>query len=74
VANPQIANLNTLASLTTDIILLFIMLFGLFGLRFYKSSAFGMGRLLWRQGLIWLLVAFVADIIPTVFIALNLNG
>jgi hypothetical protein len=49
VANPQIANLNTLVSFTTDIILLLIMFFGLFRLRFHKSSTFGMGRLLWSQ-------------------------
>ncbi|KAI0269734.1 hypothetical protein BGY98DRAFT_1100954 [Russula aff. rugulosa BPL654] len=74
VANPHIANLNTLVSFTTDIILLFIMLFGLFRLRFHKSSAFGMGRTLWRQGLVWLSVAFIADVLPLVFIYLNLNG
>ncbi|KAI0267626.1 hypothetical protein BGY98DRAFT_1101885 [Russula aff. rugulosa BPL654] len=66
VANPHIANLNTLVSFTTDIILLFIMLFGLFRLRFHKSSAFGMGRTLWRQGLVWLSVAFIADVLPLV--------
>jgi hypothetical protein len=49
VTNPHIANLNSLVSFTTDAILLLIMFFGLFRLRFYKSSAFGMGRLLWRQ-------------------------
>jgi hypothetical protein len=49
VTNPQIANLNTLVSFSTDIILLLIMFFGLLRLRFHKSNAFGMGRLLWRQ-------------------------
>jgi hypothetical protein len=49
VANPHVTNLNILAIFTIDIILLFIMFFGLFRLRFHKSSAFGMGRLLWRQ-------------------------
>ena len=67
------------------------MFFGLFRLRFHKSWAFGMGRLLWRQvgclcfflavvatfslyvasysqlkGLVWLLVALIADILPLV--------
>ncbi|KAI0267593.1 hypothetical protein BGY98DRAFT_1180712 [Russula aff. rugulosa BPL654] len=73
VTNPQIANLNTLVTFTTDIILLLIMFFGLFRLRSHKSSAFGMGRLLWRQALVWLLVAFIADILPLVFVCLNLN-
>jgi hypothetical protein len=49
VANPHIANLNALVSFATDIILLLIMFFGLFRLHFHKSSAIGMGRLLWRQ-------------------------
>jgi hypothetical protein len=49
VANPHIAYLNAFVSFTTDTILLLIMLFGLFRLHFHKSSAFGMGRLLWKQ-------------------------
>lgn len=71
-ANPHIANINALISFTTDIILLLIMFFGLFRLHFHKS-VFGMGRLLWRQGPVWLLVAFIADILPLVFLCLNLN-
>jgi hypothetical protein len=49
VTNPRVGKLNALASFTTDIILLVVMFFGLFRLRFYKSNALGMGRLLWRQ-------------------------
>jgi hypothetical protein len=49
VANPHILRLNALVILPTDILLLLIMFFGLIRLRFHKSSAIGMGRLLWRQ-------------------------
>jgi hypothetical protein len=49
VANPHNLKLNALVILAVDIILLLIMLFGLIRLRFHKSSALGMGRLLWRQ-------------------------
>jgi hypothetical protein len=48
-ANPHILKLNALVILPVNIILLLIMFFGLFRLRFHKSSALGMGRLLWRQ-------------------------
>ena len=49
VANPHILKLNALVILPIDITLLLIMFFGLIRLRFHKSSAVGMGRLLWRQ-------------------------
>ncbi|KAF8504385.1 hypothetical protein F5888DRAFT_739430 [Russula emetica] len=50
------------------------MSFGLFRQGFHERSAFGLGRLLWKQGLIWLLVATIAEVLPAVFICLNLNG
>jgi hypothetical protein len=33
----------------------------------------GMGQLLWKQGHIWLFLATIAEVPPTVFIGLNLN-
>ncbi|KAI0282828.1 hypothetical protein BGY98DRAFT_62547 [Russula aff. rugulosa BPL654] len=73
VANPHILKLNALVILPIDITLLLIMFFGLIRQRFHKSSALGMGRLLWRQGLVWLLAAVIADILPVVLICLDLN-
>ncbi|KAF8490686.1 hypothetical protein F5888DRAFT_1099229 [Russula emetica] len=61
-------------SLITNTILLVTMLVGLFRLLISSSSAFGLGRLLWKQGVIWLLIATVAGVPPTVFIFLNLNA
>ncbi|KAN0118624.1 hypothetical protein V8E52_005047 [Russula decolorans] len=61
-----------IAVLITDVILLLIVLIGL--LRLHGSGgSFALGRLLWKQGVIWLLIATVAEVPPTVFIALNLN-
>jgi len=59
--------------LITDISLLLIMLVGLFRLRRH-GSAFGLNQVLWRQGVLWLLLATVADVPPVVFVLLNLNA
>ncbi|KAN0118740.1 hypothetical protein V8E52_004851 [Russula decolorans] len=56
-----------------DTILLVTMLIGLFRLLPDSSYAFGLGRLLWKQGIIWLLIATVAGVPAMVFIFLNLN-
>ena len=47
--NLHICVLNLLVTLATDIILLLIMFFGLLRLGFHERSAFGLGRLLWKQ-------------------------
>jgi hypothetical protein len=41
--------LNLIVLLATDVILLLIMFFGLLRLGFHERSAFGVGRLLWKQ-------------------------
>ncbi|KAH9956523.1 hypothetical protein BC827DRAFT_1270889 [Russula dissimulans] len=64
---------NFIVALCTDIVLLVIMLVGLLRLGFHERSAFGMGRLMWRQGLIWLLIATLAEVPTAVFICLDLN-
>ncbi|KAI0278275.1 hypothetical protein BGY98DRAFT_1096839 [Russula aff. rugulosa BPL654] len=81
VDNLHISELNMLVTLATDISLLLIMFFGLLRLGFHERSAFGLGRLLWKQapvrfhkGVIWLLVATIAEVPPAVFLILNLNG
>ncbi|KAF8487392.1 hypothetical protein DFH94DRAFT_25666 [Russula ochroleuca] len=62
-----------IGSLVSDIALLLIMLIGFLRLRREGGGAFALGRTLWRQGLIWLLLATVAEVPPTVLIILNLN-
>jgi len=65
--------LNMITAFITEIILVLIMLVGLLRLGFHESSVFGLGHLMWRQGLIWLFLATIAYIPPLVFISLNLN-
>jgi hypothetical protein len=62
-----------IGSLVSDLALLFIMLIGLLRLRREAGDAFALGRTLWKQGLIWLLFATVAEVPSTVFLILNLN-
>jgi len=62
-----------IAVLATDLILFFIMLSGLLRLRRQSGGVLDLGRLLWRQGVIWLLFATVAELTPVVFVCLNLN-
>jgi len=61
------------AMLITDIVLFCIMLVGLLRLRQRGGGMFELGRLLWKQGVIWLLIAAAAEIPPTVFVCLDLN-
>ncbi|KAH9964990.1 hypothetical protein BC827DRAFT_1186849 [Russula dissimulans] len=61
------------AMLGTDISLLLIMLAGLLRLRKRGGSKFELGRLLWKQGLIYLVVATTAEVVPVVFLSLDLN-
>jgi len=71
--NPQSSKLNIISILLTDISLLTTMLVGLSRLRGHRADTFGLGRLLWKQGVIWLFLATVAEVTPGVFISLNLN-
>ncbi|KAI0275782.1 hypothetical protein BGY98DRAFT_1098622 [Russula aff. rugulosa BPL654] len=54
-------------SVLTDTLLLVTMLVGLFRLFNFTdgNSTFGVGRLLWKQGIVWLLIATLAGIPPT---------
>jgi len=71
--NIQSERLNLIATLATDISLLIIMLIGLLRLRFHERSALGLGHLLWKQGLIWFLIATLVEVPNVVFICLDLN-
>jgi len=71
--NLQSLKLNILATLVSDILLLLIMLIGLLRMRYHERGAFSMGRLLWKQGLIWLFIATASEVPQAVFICLNLN-
>jgi len=72
--NTEGSNLNLFALLITDIALLFIMLAGLLRMRTRGGPTFGLTQLLWKQGVIWLLIAIAAEVPPVVFIILDLNA
>jgi len=65
----QKAKVNVLVSATTDLILLLTMLVGVLRL----ESGSSMWRMLYRQGVAWILLATVGLIPPTIFLFLNLN-
>lgn len=71
--NLNVTKASIFGSLSTDILLLVIMLVGLFNQDMIAGNAFGLGRTLWKQGLIWLLIATAAEVPPTIFMILNLN-
>jgi len=71
--NLESVKLSVVSSFVTDVTLLSIMLFGLHRLRRH-GCLMGLGRFLWNQGVIWLLIAVVTELLPTLFILLNLNG
>ncbi|KAI0274156.1 hypothetical protein BGY98DRAFT_93753 [Russula aff. rugulosa BPL654] len=71
--NPQNIKPNIMSSLIADVLLLVIMLVGLLRIRFGSGNTFGLERVLWKQGVIWLLFAIVCEIPPTVFVCLDLN-
>jgi len=62
------------AMLVTDIALLLIMLVGLLWLRHSGGGRFDLGRLLWKQGVMYLFIATIAEITPVVSIILDLNA
>jgi len=74
VLNSESTKLNVTATLVTDVVLLVIMLVGLLRLRLHGSTMFGLWKVLWSQGLIWLFLATVAELPSAVFVGLNLNG
>ncbi|KAH9962350.1 hypothetical protein BC827DRAFT_213863 [Russula dissimulans] len=71
--NIQSNKLAITAMPVTDITLLLIMLIGLLRLRHGGGGRFDLGQLLWKQGVIYLFVATIAEITPAVFILLELN-
>jgi len=71
--NPRSSTLTLVSILVTDFALLLIMLFGLLRLRGHGGGTLGLTRLLWTQGVIWLLIATAADVPPVVLVILDLN-
>jgi len=71
--NAKSNKLAIIAMLVDDVILLLIMLLGLLRLRRRGGGRFVLGRLLWKQGVIYLFIATAAEVTPVVFVCLDLN-
>jgi len=65
--------LTLIVTLITNIVLLLIVLAGLLRLRCPGGCPFALGRLLWNQGVLWLLLAIISEVPPVVLIILNIN-
>ncbi|KAH9061923.1 hypothetical protein EDB87DRAFT_386559 [Lactarius vividus] len=73
VLNIETSKKTVIATLVTDVILCLTMLVGLLRLRQPGTTMVGLWNFLWRQGFIWVFLATVVQVVPTVFISLNLN-
>jgi len=62
---------NAIGILVVDVVLLLTMLIGL--LRDARRNSIGIWKLLYQQCIIWIVLAFLAEIPPVVFYILNLN-
>ncbi|KAI9456849.1 hypothetical protein BJY52DRAFT_536330 [Lactarius psammicola] len=71
VLKTQRAMASSIAILSIDTILLVIMLIGL--LRHAHGSSTGIWHLLYKQCIIWMILAAIAEVPPVVFLVLNLN-
>ncbi|KAI0287056.1 hypothetical protein BC826DRAFT_1189261 [Russula brevipes] len=61
------------AAFVTDTVLLLIMFLGLLRMGLYGSDTLALGRVMWKQGVLWVLLAVIIEVPPTVLVCLNLN-
>ncbi|KAI0287050.1 hypothetical protein BC826DRAFT_1189258 [Russula brevipes] len=61
------------AAFVSGTVLLLIMLLGLLRMGLYGSDTLALGRLMWKQGVLWVLLTVIIEVPPTVFVCLNLN-
>jgi len=65
------SGLGFIPTVVADMALLLIVLAGLFVLRRNCGGTFGLARLIWRQGVIWLVLGSAIEISPLVFTLLH---
>ncbi|KAF8487449.1 hypothetical protein DFH94DRAFT_27645 [Russula ochroleuca] len=73
VNNFDITTPNVIGTLVTDTTLCIMMLVGLLRLRLEAGGNFALGTFLWKQGLIWFLLAALAEIPSSTLSFMNLN-
>jgi len=72
-AKSNISTFSYIVAIIADMALLLIILTGLLVMRRRIGGTFGLTRVLWKQGIIWLVIAFAAEIPLLLFITLHLN-
>jgi len=72
--NIQISELHGTSILVTGILSLLVMLFGVLRLHIQGVDAPALGRLLWKQGIIWFFIATIAEVIPVYFVSLDIHN
>ncbi|KAI0279380.1 hypothetical protein BGY98DRAFT_438463 [Russula aff. rugulosa BPL654] len=65
--------IDVIGVIIADTVLLLIILAGLLVMRGHDRGAFGLSRLLWKQGIIWLVLGFAVEAPQLVFTSLHLN-
>jgi len=73
ITNVEICEISMVSCLVTDTSLLLILLAGLLRLRRRGKGSYELWHLLWKQGVIWFVVAAVAELPPALFMILNVN-
>jgi hypothetical protein len=73
VTNLDASKPTLIALFGTDFLLLLIMLAGLLRLRRRGGGTLKLGRILWRQGIIWLSISTIAELLQMLFLVLNIN-
>ncbi|KAN0107326.1 hypothetical protein V8E52_010262 [Russula decolorans] len=73
VTNVEICKLSIVSFFVADTILLLFMLTGLLRLRRFGRGSYELWHFLWKQGVIWFVVAAVAELPPALFMILNVN-
>ncbi|KAH9954858.1 hypothetical protein BC827DRAFT_922722 [Russula dissimulans] len=71
-SNATSTKLNIVVSLSSDIVLLLIMLVGLLRWRLGEGGPSSMSRFLWTQCLLWLLLVAIGHVPPVVLLSLNM--
>jgi len=65
--------LGFIPTISADMALFLIILAGLFVLRRQGGGTFGLSRLIWRQGVMWLVLGSAAEVPPIIFTLSKLN-
>ncbi|KAF8494700.1 hypothetical protein F5888DRAFT_1716127 [Russula emetica] len=72
--NTKSSVLSLLPAIISNLVLLLIMLVGLLILRRHDGGTFGLSRVLWKQGVVWLALAIASEVPPLVLMMFDTPG